>query len=68
MLLEEIISRKKLRVTNVSTEFYLEDREACDLGTNASSLEAFCTLFLGKSIYLMNLLTLSVLKLITYLI
>jgi hypothetical protein len=50
MLLEEIIRRKKLRVTNVSTHLYLGDRETCELGTNASSLEAFCILFLGKRI------------------
>jgi hypothetical protein len=48
MLLEEIVRRKKLRVT-IATRFYLRNREACELGTNASSLEAFCTLFLGKS-------------------
>jgi hypothetical protein len=51
MLLEEIIGRKKFRVTNVATQNYLQDRDACDLGTNASSLEAFCALFLGKSKY-----------------
>jgi hypothetical protein len=50
MLLEEIIRRKKLRVTKIVTRDYLEDRAACELGTNASSLEAFCILFLGKSI------------------
>jgi hypothetical protein len=50
MLMEEIIRRKKLRVTNVLTEHYFKDKEACELGTNASSLEAFCALFLGKSI------------------
>jgi hypothetical protein len=49
MLLEEIISRKKLRVTKIETLWYFKDREACDLGTNATSLEAFCVLFLGKS-------------------
>jgi hypothetical protein len=48
MLLEEIIRRKKFRAINVSTWYYLKDREACELGTNASSLEAFCALFLGK--------------------
>jgi hypothetical protein len=50
MLLEEIIRRKKLRVTNVFTQDYLQNREACDLGTNVNSLEAFCALFLGKSL------------------
>jgi hypothetical protein len=49
MLLEEIVRRKKLRVTNVFTDDYLQNREACELGTNPSSLEAFCALFLGKS-------------------
>jgi hypothetical protein len=49
MLLEEIIKRKKLRVTHVATREYLQDRDTCELGTNASSLEAFCVLFLGKS-------------------
>jgi hypothetical protein len=48
MLLEEIIKRKKLRVTKIVTTWYLKDREACELGTNPSSLEAFCALFLGK--------------------
>jgi hypothetical protein len=52
MLLEEIVRRKKFRVTNVATRDYLKDREACELGPNATSLEAFCTLFLGESIYL----------------
>jgi hypothetical protein len=53
MLMEEIIKRKKFRVTNIATRRYLEDREPCELGTNASSLEAFCALFLGerKKIY-----------------
>jgi hypothetical protein len=50
MLFEEIIKRKKLRVTKLVTQKYLEDREPCELGTNATSLEAFCALFLGKSI------------------
>jgi hypothetical protein len=49
MLLEEILRRKKFRVTKVTMEDYLENREACELGTNATSLEAFCLLFLGKS-------------------
>jgi hypothetical protein len=48
MLFEEIIKRKKLRVTKLVTQKYLEDREPCELGTNATSLEAFCALFLGK--------------------
>jgi hypothetical protein len=49
MLLEEIIKRKKLHVTKVLTRYYFRERDACELGTNASSLDAFCALFLGKS-------------------
>jgi hypothetical protein len=58
MQLEKIVRRKKFRVTNVATRKYLKNREACELGPNATSLEAFCALFLDKGIYL-NLLTLN---------
>jgi hypothetical protein len=50
MLLEEIIIRKKFRATNLVIDDYLQNREAYELETNASSLDAFCALFLGKSI------------------
>jgi hypothetical protein len=40
MQLKEIIKRKKLRVTNVVSDHYLQERGACDLGQiSAASVE-----------------------------